>query len=87
MRNYLVDYQLSKIVHTSYIYLFYYRCIYRCAWKVKGSCATPHLKTHKLKIKEFSNASLYKIHIILRRLLFGKKSNDMLIGTGNQTGV
>ena len=47
MRNYLVDYQLSKIVHTSYIYLFYYRCIYRCAWKVKGSCATPHLKPRR----------------------------------------
>ena len=42
MRNYLIDYQLSKIVHTSYIYLFYYRCIYRCALKVKGSSATPH---------------------------------------------
>ena len=50
MRNYLIDYQLSKIVHASYIYIFYYRCIYRYALKVKGSCATPHLKTPKLKI-------------------------------------
>ena len=50
MRNYLVDYQLSKIVHTSYIYLFYYRCIYRYAWEVKGSCATPHFSSPKLKI-------------------------------------
>ena len=50
MRNYLIDYQLSKIVHTSYIYLFYYRCIYRCALKVKGSCATLHFSSPKLKI-------------------------------------
>ena len=50
MRNYLVDYQLSKIVHTSYIYLFYYRCIYIYALKVKGSCATPHFSSPKLKI-------------------------------------
>ena len=50
MRNYLIDYHLSKIIHTSYIYLFYYRCIYKCALKVKGSCATPHFSSPKLKI-------------------------------------
>ena len=50
MRNYLVDYQLSKIVHASYIYIFYYRCIYRYSLKVKGSCATPHFSSPKLKI-------------------------------------
>ena len=60
MRNYLIDYQLSKIVHASYIYLFYYRCIYRCALKVKGSCATLHFSSPKLKILGLSNASLYK---------------------------
>nr|DAY80250.1 MAG TPA: hypothetical protein [Caudoviricetes sp.] len=32
MRNYFIDYHLYKIVNTSYIYLFYYRCIYKCAF-------------------------------------------------------
>ena len=50
MHNYWIDYQLSKIVHASYIYIFYYRCIYRYSLKVKGSCATPHFSSPKLKI-------------------------------------